>query len=81
MSIFLFILGLAVLVPIAKAVADRISSATPDAGDLKRQLHATEQRLHAAETRLMSLEERVDFYEKLLSAPKTLPHQSPGQKP
>jgi len=31
MSVFLFILGMAVFVPIAKAIADRISSAAPDA--------------------------------------------------
>lgn len=71
MGFFYFIFAMAVIVPIAKAIAHRIARGTPDAGELKRQLQSAEQRLHAAETRLLALEERVDFYEKLLAGPRT----------
>ena len=71
MSWLIMIALLFVGVPIAEAVATRIKKGGgPEPGDLKKALREAEQRLAASETRLAALEERVDFYEKLLSAPK-----------
>jgi hypothetical protein len=85
MTVFAFILGLVVLGPIAKAIAERItrSGATPAGqNELKKSLQATEQRLAETETRLGAVEERLDFYEKLLSNPtrpstREIPPRSP----
>lgn len=61
--------------PIARAIARSIERhglqnvASPDP-ELRRLLTAAEQRLSDSETRIAALEERVDFYEKLLAAPK-----------
>jgi hypothetical protein len=64
----LFFMG----VPIAEAIAARIKKGGPsDHKDLEKALRDAEQRLAANETRLATLEERVDFYEKLLEAPKS----------
>lgn len=74
MSFFLIIALIFVGVPIAEAIATRIrKSGGPDQAQLKEALRAAEQRLAASETRLAALEERVDFYEKLLAAPKPAP--------
>lgn len=65
--IALFFMG----VPIAEAIATRIKKGgTPVPPDLDKALRNAEQRLAANETRISALEERVDFYEKLLEAPK-----------
>ena len=61
-------------VPIAEAIAARIKKSGPvDQGELEKALRNAEQRLSAQETRIVALEERVDFYEKLLEAPKGPP--------
>ena len=82
MTVFAFILGLIVLGPIAKAIAQRIARSGPAAAsqsELKKSLQATEQRLAETETRLGAVEERLDFYEKLLSNPsaKEIPPRLP----
>jgi hypothetical protein len=62
-------------VPIAEAVATRIKkSGGPDAEEMKKALRVAEQRLADSETRIAALEERVDFYEKLLAAPRPETH-------
>jgi hypothetical protein len=70
--IFLYIIvAVFIGVPIAEALAARIKKTGPlDQGDLEKALRNAEQRLAANETRISTLEERVDFYEKLLEAPK-----------
>jgi hypothetical protein len=72
MSWLIMIALLFVGVPIAEAVATRIKKggAAPDQVEVKKALRLAEERLAASETRLAALEERVDFYEKLLAAPK-----------
>lgn len=63
----LFFMG----VPIAEAIAARIKKGGPVSHDeLEKTLRNAEQRLAANETRINALEERVDFYEKLLEAPR-----------
>jgi predicted RNase H-like nuclease (RuvC/YqgF family) len=65
--IALFFMG----VPIAEAIATRIKKSGPlDQKSLETALRQAEQRLAANETRISALEERVDFYERLLEAPK-----------
>jgi hypothetical protein len=70
--IFLYIIvAVFIGVPIAEALAARIKKNGPiDSSDLEKALRNAEQRLAANETRISTLEERVDFYEKLLEAPK-----------
>jgi hypothetical protein len=72
MTFLLIIVALFIGVPIAEAVATRIKKgATPaDQRQMEELLRNAEQRLAANETRISALEERVDFYEKLLEAPK-----------
>ena len=68
-------------VPIAEALAARIKKGGPgnfDQKEIEKALRNTEQRLAASETRLSALEERVDFYEKLLEAPKPERLSGPG---
>jgi len=79
MGIFAFVFAMAVVVPIAKALADRIARGAPEAAELTRKLQQAEQRLHDTEVRLLALEERVDFYEKLLAGPR--PQTAPGLGP
>ncbi|HET9441417.1 MAG TPA: hypothetical protein VFO52_14670 [Longimicrobiales bacterium] len=66
-------------VPIAEAIASRIKKGggSTDDKEVQKALKLTEQRLAASETRIAQLEERVDFYEKLLSAPKDRPPSNP----
>lgn len=72
MSWILVIALLFVGVPIAEAIATRIKKGGgPGDAELKKALSIAEQRLAASETRLAALEERVDFYEKLLEAPRS----------
>jgi hypothetical protein len=76
MSWLIMIALLFVGVPIAEAVATRIKrGGGPDQDELKKALRLAEQRLAASETRIAALEERVDFYEKLLAAPKPETHK------
>ena len=74
---WIFIIALIFVgVPIAEAIATRIKKGGgPGEDELKKALHVTEQRLAASETRISALEERVDFYEKLLEAPKPEMHK------
>jgi hypothetical protein len=72
MDLWMVILGVVVLAPIAKAIGVRIARGGPppqNVADLKKTLHVTEQRLAETEARLAAVEERVDFYEKLLANP------------
>lgn len=66
-------------VPIAEAIASRIKKGggSPEDKEVQKALKLTEQRLAASETRIAELEERVDFYERLLSAPKDKPLSNP----
>ena len=65
--IALFVMGL----PLAEAIATRIKKGGgPPDPELRKALQHAEQRLAASETRIAALEERVDFYEKLLEAPR-----------
>ena len=80
MSIFIFILAIVVLGPLAKAVAERISKGEkvgPGEADLRKALQSNEQRLAETESRLATLEDRLDFYEKLLANPRK-PGEAPG---
>ncbi len=74
---WIMIIGLIFVgVPIAEAIAARIKKGGgPGEEELKKALRHTEQRLAASETRISALEERVDFYEKLLAAPKPETHK------
>jgi hypothetical protein len=77
MGLLGFVLALVVLGPLAKAVADRISRGGrtgPSEAELRKALHANEQRLAETESRLAALEERLDFYEKLLANPSKHGH-------
>jgi hypothetical protein len=69
-------------VPIAEAIATRIKKSGPiDQKEVDKALKQAEQRLASNETRLSALEERVDFYEKLLEAPKNAgPQGSKGAR-
>ena len=71
MYILYIVVAIFIGVPIAEAIAARIKKSGPvDQGELEKALRNAEQRLSAQETRIVALEERVDFYEKLLEAPK-----------
>ena len=76
-GVLLIIAMIFVAAPIARAIARSIERGGRPLADrgqeeaLRRALQAAEQRLTESETRLGTLEERVDFYEKLLAAPKT----------
>ena len=76
-DLFIFILGLVVLGPLAKGVAARIArggrAAVSTNPQLEQNLRATEQRLAETESRLATVEEKLDFYEKLLADPQTRP--------
>lgn len=83
---FIFVLMLVLGIPIAKAIAHRISQGgegvPPDvAMRLKQALDAAEQRAQDADQRVGQLEERVDFLEKLLQAPKPRPPLPPPGGP
>jgi hypothetical protein len=71
-EIFLFIVALSVLGPIAKGIGSRIARGgrqAPSNPALESNLQATEQRLAETESRLAAVEEKLDFYEKLLANP------------
>ena len=72
MTFLMIIVALFIGVPIAEAIATRIKKGglPADQKQLEDLLRNAEQRLAANETRISALEERVDFYEKLLEAPK-----------
>ncbi len=73
MEVFPFIVALVVLVPLAKALANRISrggTSGPGEAELRKALRASEHRQAETETRLAAVEERLDFYEKLLANPQ-----------
>lgn len=75
-DLFIFILGLVILGPLAKGIATRIArGGRPAAANpqLEQNLRATEQRLAETESRLATVEEKLDFYEKLLANPETRP--------
>ncbi len=83
---FTFILALVLGIPIAKAVAGRISrGGQPPPSDqvvaLRKELEAAESRAVDAEKRVNDLEDRVDFLERLLQAPKQPPLVPPGGPP
>ena len=83
---FTFIIALVLGIPIAKAVATRISRGgqgvpTDQVLALRKEVEATEARAVDAEKRVTELEDRVDFLEKLLQAPKQPPLVPPGGPP
>ena len=84
MGVFPFIIAILVLGPIAKAIAERISRATPQIpgeAELKKALRESEQRQAETESRLAAVEERLDFYEKLLANPNRPAADQPRQPP
>ncbi len=81
MGFFVLIILMMVLVPIARAIADRIGSGGPSPVELervRRALEAAEQRAADGDQRIGQLEERVDFLEKLLQAPRAGERLPPG---
>ena len=75
MELFSFIAILVIGVPIAKAVAHRISAHTVSADariselleHAEQRLEETEQRLAETVERLIDMEERLDFTERMLT--------------
>lgn len=73
MGFFILVILMLILVPIARAIADRIGSSGPapiEIDRVRRALEAAEQRAADGDQRVAQLEERVDFLERLLQAPK-----------
>lgn len=83
---FTFIIALVLGIPIAKAVATRISRGgqgipVDQVLALKKEVDAAEQRALDSDKRVSELEDRVDFLEKLLQAPKPPPPLMPPGGP
>lgn len=71
-EVFVFILALVTLGPLAKAIGERIARGgqrEPPNPKLEANLRITEQRLAETESRLAAVEEKLDFYEKLIANP------------
>ena len=85
---FWMIVVVVLMLPLVKAIADRISSLPPGAGvdlDLRRDLEQVRAQLQESQDRIGAMETRLDFYEKLIEErppAKTLPPagQSPEPK-
>ncbi len=86
MEPFAFIIALVLGIPIAKAVAARISRGgqgvpVDQVLALKKEVEAAEARALDSDKRVSELEDRVDFLERLLQAPKPRPPLMPPGGP
>lgn len=71
--------------PVARSIAraiDRVGHPAvgggPPSSEVQKALAVAEQRLSESEARLAALEDRVDFYERLLQAPKATSSSPPA---
>lgn len=78
MTVFVFVVVVialsSIVSPIAKGYARRLAASAPTPEALRRlqsELEQAEQRIADTERRLQLAEDRLDFQEKLLSAPST----------
>ena len=81
---FWMIVIIVLMLPLVKAIADRIGSLPPANGvdlDLRRELEQVRSQLQDNQDRIGAMETRLDFYEKLIEARPSATELPPGGDP